>query len=545
MTHEMLRELTQTNKLFEKLTYQINAFQEGFEILSGAKTLEGLGKNFCHILRGSLMTTFVNLYFRPHGSNQFTVVHEQRKNARPDLAVFLLEKSFKYFSSNKDNPMIAFIPRKDGSSFVLQVGPGLQKQKFSDQELMSVQLFIQLLDNACQTLFLRSAEKELIFSLNHRVLQMNNLIDTGIELSKAKEENELLSLVLMRAVSITNASYGRLTIKEGRKISHRLFFPESEKWQYRRKKISDDLKLEENFRFSAKHYCLELSEKESRKGITTFDETDRLLINALMRQAHAAIENDFLQRQSVEMEKVKRELAIAATIQQRILPESLPDLKGFDMAGINIPAIEVCGDYYDCLPITENKYALIMADVSGKGIPAALLVSSLQASIRVYLESDQVLTELVEKLNKLIYHSTTAEKYLTMCICFLNIETGEVQALNAGHNPPLICRNDRTLEKIRTGGIPVGMADLDLPYRMQTLNLAPGESMLFFTDGITEAMDSEEEMYEDERLESFFIENRDKPARQFVGELMEDVNRFVGDAAQSDDITVFYIRRNP
>ena len=545
MTHEMLQELTQTNKLFEKLTFQINAFQEGFEILSSAKTLEDLGKNFCHILRGSLMTTHVNLYFRPNGSNEYTVVYEQRKNERPDLAVFLAEKSFKYFFSDEDNPMLVFIPRKDGSSFVLQVGPGMQRHKFSDQELMSVQLFIQLLDNACTTLFLRHAEKDLIFSLNNRLLQMNNLIDTGIELSKVNEESDLLSLVLSRAVSITNASYGRLTIKEGRKLSGRLYFPDSAKRQFAKKNLSDDLKLEENFRFSHRHYCLELREKESRTGIVTFDDTDKLLINALMRQGHAAIENDFLQRQSVEMEKVKRDLAIAATIQQRILPESLPHLEGFDVAGVNIPAIEVCGDYYDCLPISENKYALIMADVSGKGIPAALLVSSLQASIRVYLESDRVLTALVEKLNKLIYRSTTAEKYLTMCICFLDIESGEVQALNAGHNPPLICRIDRTLEKIRTGGIPVGMADLDLPYKMQTFNLARGESILFFTDGITEAMDSEEEMYEDHRLESFFLANREKPARQFVDELIKDLNSFVGDAEQSDDITVFYIRRNP
>ena len=129
------------------------------------------------------------------------------------------------------------------------------------------------------------------------------------------------------------------------------------------------------------------------------------------------------------------------------------------MAAINIPAIEVCGDYYDCMKIADDRYALIMADVSGKGIPAALLVSTLQASLRVYLEGGIALTLLAEKLNKLIYNSTTAEKYLTMCICYLNTETGEIEALNAGHNPPLIVRNDKTLDTISAGGIPIGMAD--------------------------------------------------------------------------------------
>ena len=284
--------------------------------------------------------------------------------------------------------------------------------------------------------------------------------------------------------------------------------------------------------------------KKVVKETTQFDETDQLLLDSLIRQSNAAIESQYLQRQALEMEKVKRELAIAATIQQRILPESLPNIAGYDLSGINIPAIEVCGDYYDMMRIDDNKYALIMADVSGKGIPAALLVSSLQASLRVYLEGGIELTTLAEKLNKLIYSSTTAEKYLTLCICYLNVETGEIEALNAGHNPPLIVRNNNKLEKIGAGGIPIGMADLGLSYSKKEITLQKGESLLFFTDGITEAMDSKEEMFEDERLESFLIENRAKSANDFVNDLIREVNGFVGRAPQSDDITVLYLKRN-
>jgi serine phosphatase RsbU (regulator of sigma subunit) len=543
MSDKVLQEKTLATRLFDRLTFQINSFQEGFEILSRSRNLTELGKNFCHILRGSLLTTYVNLYFRPSESTKFTVVHEQRKNIRPDLEQYLADKSFRYMSVDEGNFLIAFVPRKDGSIFIIQVGPGLKKQEFSEYEMMSLQLFIQLLDNACQTLSLRSAEKDLIFSLNHRLLQMNNLIDTGIELSKTFGEEDLFSLMLMRAVSMTNASRGRLTIREGNKVLRRLFFPDNAQKSYQQHGHSPDLTLEGNFKFQKKKYVLDLQEKESRKGVVPFDVTDKLLINALMRQAHAAIESEYLQCQAVEMEKVRRDLALAATIQQRILPESLPQIKGYDLAGINIPAIEVCGDYYDCLPVAKNKVALIMADVSGKGIPAALLVSTLQASLRVYLENNMILTELVERLNKLIYRSTTAEKYLTMCICFLNTETGEIEALNAGHNPPMIARKDKTLTKITIGGIPIGMADLDLAYKKQDFKIEPGESLLFFTDGITEAMNSREELYEDRRLESFLIDSLDKPAQQFVADLIADVNQFVGQAEQSDDITVLYLRR--
>ena len=420
----------------------------------------------------------------------------------------------------------------------------MKEQKHDEVEMISLQLFVQLLDNACQTLAMRSAEKELIFSLNHRVLQMNNLIDTGIELSKTLNEEDLFLLMLMRAVSITNASRGSLTIKEGNKITRRLFFPDSIQKNYRRSGKNNQLVLACSFKFQKKKYMLNLQDKESRKGAEPFDETDKLLINALIRQAHAAIESEYLQQQSVEMEKVRRDLAIAATIQQRILPETLPVIPGYDLAGINIPAIEICGDYYDCLPIAQNKYALIMADVSGKGIQAALLVSSLQASLRVYLETQVSLTDLAEKLNKLIYSSTTAEKYLTMCICYLDTETGEIEALNAGHNPPLIVRKDNTISRITAGGIPIGMADLGLTYTKQNFKIEQGECLLLFTDGITEAMDSREEMYEDERLEAFLIKNKDKTAQKFVDDLIRSVQDFVGEAEQSDDITVLCLRRN-
>ncbi len=536
--------MTQKSEIFERLTFQVNAFQEGFEILSKSKTLQILGKNFCHILRGSLMVSYVNLYYKAPDLPEFTTVHEQKKSVRPDLSIYTLEQSFKYYPQENGKSLLAYIPRKNGSGFIIQVGPGLSQQNFTEYEMISLQLFVQLLDNACQTLFLRKSEKDLIFSLNHRLLQMNNLIDTGIDLSKCYNVKEVLTLVLARAVSITNAARGSITVKKGNKIIDRLYFPSGYSVRTSGKQREYQVELKGSFKFQGKRYVMELYDKESRKGMALFDDTDQLLLDALIRQTNAALESEYLTQQALEMEKVKRELAIAATIQQRILPENLPEISGYDLAGINIPAIEVCGDYYDSMQMPDNRYALIMADVSGKGIPAALLVSSLQASLRVYLEGGIAITSLAEKLNKLIYNSTTAEKYLTMCICFLNVETGEIEALNAGHNPPLILRNDKTLEKIGAGGIPIGMADFGLTYTKQNITLQKGESLLFFTDGITEAMDNREEMYEDDRLESFFIENQCKTAREFVDDLIRDVNEFVGRAPQSDDITVLYLKRN-
>jgi len=533
-----------TNDLIGRLSIQVEAFQEGFSILSESKSLEDLGKNFCHILRGILMTTFVNLYYKRSEENRFSVAHEQKVCTLPDLDHYISYKNYQIFDLDNKNLLIAILPRPDKSMFAVIVGPKLGNQKLIDHEKVSLQLFSQLLDGAYQTLLMRKAEKDLIFSLNNRILQMNSLIDTGIELSKSVNERKLLVLALERAVAMTNASGGMIKIKNKNKIIYRKNFPSTFLYQNTGKMEDEDSVIEASFAYRGKKYLLTLYNKESRTGLIPFDETDHLLLDALTRQAHAAIENDYLQKRALEMETVKRELAIAATIQQRILPESLPVLEGYDLAGKNIPTIEVCGDYYDCIQIDDHRYALIMADVSGKGIPAALLVSSLQASLRAYLEGYPPLPTLASKLNKLIYQSTTAEKYLTMSICYLNTKTGELETLNAGHNPPLILHSDQSITKIKIGGIPIGMADLNLPYKMQELKLEPGDNLLMFTDGITEAMDVNEEMYEDDRLEKFMIQNRLKPASDFVEELMGDVNQFVGKAAQSDDITVLYLKRN-
>jgi sigma-B regulation protein RsbU (phosphoserine phosphatase) len=390
---------------------------------------------------------------------------------------------------------------------------------------------------------MRKAEKDLIFTLNNRVLQMNNLIDTGIELSKSENDSKLLSLSLERAVGMTNASGGQIVIKSGNKIKNRVKFPLTYKVNNKRTGENDLTFIESEFKFQGEKYQVSLYDKESRNGLVQFDETDSLLLDALTRQIQAALENEFLQKQSLEMESVKRELAIAATIQQRILPENLPDIPGYQLAGKNIPAIEVCGDYYDVIQVADHKYALIMADVSGKGIPAALLVSTLQASLRVYLEHEPDLTYLNDRLNKLIFQSTTSEKYLTMSMCYLDSHTGDIEFVNAGHNPPLITHNDQSLTKVITGGIPIGMADLGLTYDKKKYKIEPGEAILMFTDGITEAMDIDEEMYEDDRLDTFLTDNREASATKFIDMLIEDVEKFVGGAPQSDDITALYVKR--
>ncbi|UCH66795.1 MAG: PP2C family protein-serine/threonine phosphatase, partial [Ignavibacterium sp.] len=267
------------------------------------------------------------------------------------------------------------------------------------------------------------------------------------------------------------------------------------------------------------------------------------LLDAIARQVNAAIENAFLHQESLIKERIEQELNVAASIQQRVIPRELPKIPGYDVAGINIPSREVGGDYYDCIDLGDDKFALVMADVAGKGIAAALLVNTLNASLYAYLDNKTPLPEMTDKLNKIIYNASPSDKFITYFITVLNTKTGELDIVNAGHNPILLLRVDGRMHKIEAGGVGLGMFDFGIPYEGETLSLTKNERLFLYTDGIPEAMNEKEEEYSDERMENFFLENNTIGAQEFVDKIVNDVKSFTGNAEQSDDITTLYLIR--
>ncbi len=155
----------------------------------------------------------------------------------------------------------------------------------------------------------------------------------------------------------------------------------------------------------------------------------------------------------------------------------------------------------------NGKYALIIADVAGKGIGAALLVSTLDAALYSYLQFDIPLTEMSDRLNKLIYKSSPSDKYITFFIAVLDSKTGELDIVNAGHNPIFLLRKDGTLEKLDAGGVGLGMFDFGIPFAGQKSIMNSGDKLFLYTDGIPEAMNENEEEYSDEKMISFFQNN--------------------------------------
>ncbi|MCK6543002.1 SpoIIE family protein phosphatase [bacterium] len=267
-----------------------------------------------------------------------------------------------------------------------------------------------------------------------------------------------------------------------------------------------------------------------------FEKSDIEFLDTLSLDACIAIENARLHEADLVKQRILKELEVAATIQRMILPKEITSIPGLDLAGLNVPSRQVGGDYYDAVPLPDGRVALVMADVSGKSVPGALLVSTLQASLRAYLESPFELAPLVTKLNRVILKNSTDDKFITFFIGIVDTQKNTLEYLNAGHNPPLLMTKGQLI-KLTKGGIPLGMIGFD-DYAAQTLNLHSGDTLVLFTDGITEAVSPNDDMYDDARLENLVQNVAHSSAEDLKKIIYNDVMAFVNGAEQADDITL-------
>lgn len=527
------------NNFVDKLALQVKSFQENFTFLSQSNTIEDLGNSFVQILRGNFLLRDINILYRNKFTSNWQPIKVNNPKCFKIVSEFELSKNIKIEYPEKDDfNIIALLPLIDNSYFIFFCGEKIDKSAFTETDKITLQMFIQLLDSAYQALINQKKEKHLIFSLNHRVVQLNTLIDTGIEISRLQKINSLLELALERAVSLTNASYGSLeaVTKDGN--SNKIFFPTD----VPDKVFESKNKISTSVSYNGIEYILNLVEKESRDKSENFDETDKILLTAFARQVQTSLENERLHKEALLGERMQKEIEMAAAMQRRIIPQNLPEIKNFSIHGFNIPSLEIGGDYYDVVKLVSEKYLLIIADVAGKGVASGLLVNSLNAYLNAYLENHFELKDIARKLNKVIFQASTPEKYITAFVAILNPETSSLEYVNAGHNPIYLDKNGK-LVKLDKGGIAFGMFNMDLPYESETIVMNKNDRILFYTDGITEAMNEIGDEYTDEKLEDFFLRNSSCDTKTFLNELVASIKDHTKDTPQSDDITALYLMR--
>jgi HAMP domain-containing protein len=245
----------------------------------------------------------------------------------------------------------------------------------------------------------------------------------------------------------------------------------------------------------------------------------------------------------IESERIEGELELARQIQDRLLPVELPTISRCELAGRSLPARQVGGDYFDALHLGGDRVALVIADVSGKGVPAALLMSSFRASLlSADIERDGPAMTLA-RVNAFLHNSVEPGRFVTAFLAVLHIATGRLVYSNAGHNPPMLLRRGaEDPHLLRQGGLVLGLFGTTVYQQAETVML-PGDLLTLYTDGVSEAMDEDERFYGEERFLDLLRRNRTEPCHEILREVLEEVRTFSGGAGQTDDVTVLMVRR--
>jgi phosphoserine phosphatase RsbU/P len=223
--------------------------------------------------------------------------------------------------------------------------------------------------------------------------------------------------------------------------------------------------------------------------------------------------------------RAAQDVADARAIQQRLLPKRIPQLPGYEIAGAWQPAQSVGGDYYDVLAFDEATLGLCIADVSGKGMPAALLMSNLQAAVQGLASPSLSPNALCERLNSLVYHNTGSDRFITFFYAQLDGRAGELQYANAGHNAPILVRRDGSHQRFEAGGSVLGVFPAQ-DFSAGTAALAPGDRVVLFTDGVTEVGNAEGDEFGEGRLLRLLVENRTLGAESLQERILDEVGEF-------------------
>jgi sigma-B regulation protein RsbU (phosphoserine phosphatase) len=272
-----------------------------------------------------------------------------------------------------------------------------------------------------------------------------------------------------------------------------------------------------------------------------FNENDKMLFTIFASQAALVIENARLLYAAIEKERLDKELQVAAEIQRLLIPQQMPVLPFLDISATYIPCKEVGGDFYDVLQLDDDRLIFIIADVSGKGIPGAMVVSNMQATLRGLLQYSSDLLSVVKRLNETIIRQTTADRFITFFIGLYDHRQSTITYINAGHNPPLIIDDNGAIKELRTGGIFIGFTPWD--YQSETVTFDKDHTFVMYTDGLVEAMNEQEEEFGLDTLKKIIELGHHSSSAYLKDEIMRRVKNHIGIKPLEDDFTLLISRR--
>ncbi len=280
----------------------------------------------------------------------------------------------------------------------------------------------------------------------------------------------------------------------------------------------------------------------NKKTATGFSADDQRLLAIIASESAQVIENARLAEKEKTLLHMQEELRLAYEIQYNLLPGEPPRLAGYDIAGKSIPAKEVGGDYFDFLTVGENNLAFCLGDVSGKGLPAALLMANLQAAVRSQAMAGTSLTSCLERANALLFRNTSPEKFATLFFGSLDTAGHVLHYCNAGHNHPFLIGKETEPLRLSAGGLALGCFD-SFPFEESQVPMNPGNWLVVFSDGISEAVNETGEEFGEARLGELATANRDGSAAELIEKILQSVGAHAGDRPQMDDMTLVVLKR--
>ena len=277
-----------------------------------------------------------------------------------------------------------------------------------------------------------------------------------------------------------------------------------------------------------------------REARLTFEEIS--LVSLVARQLGTSLVNGALHKEQVTTRLLEEEVATAQQIQRQLLPDEPPTVQGWELSASNEPSRHVGGDYHDFLPLGDDGLGIAIGDVSGKGVPAALLMSNLQASLRVRALDGIAPESVVEDVNRQICRNTGPESFISFFLARLSTSEGSLQFTNAGHNAPVLVRRDGRVELLEEGGLLLGVFP-EATYEQGTAALDPGDSLVLYTDGVTEASNPAGDLFSEERLVEALVRHRGLSATSLHEQVMDEVRVFQEGRPNDDDLTMIVLKR--
>jgi len=268
---------------------------------------------------------------------------------------------------------------------------------------------------------------------------------------------------------------------------------------------------------------------------------DLTLLKVLANQFVIAYRNARLYQESLEKQRIEEELLVARKIQLGLLPKAFPRGKAFELSAYTQPAFQVGGDYYDFLERSDGSLGVAIADASGKGVPAALMVSLLHASLRAMMKNKFEPSETISSINQLISSSVSEGRFATMFYGEFNPLTRKLSYCNAGHNYPIVIRKDQKVEFLKAGGLILGPFP-EATYQMEQVEFEPEDLVFFYSDGLTENFNEKQEMFGEDRLLELLLENRKLSSEDLKELIVAQVESFAHGISLYDDFTIVILK---